>query len=197
MYGKNRHSDNSDNSLVNNGQHSHSHIPMEQFSVTPIPANNFNTKEEIEHDPLPPAVDYSGVSPSAKYQFRALSRRALSYHRRQRLTNVCCLVLWPVMLVLICFGISMTSGGDTTKFYKLAFCTNEADPATSSSFRLDKAPAELISGDNKVHSAWYPSAFMSGDSANYMPCVRWFGSTYPNKAPYENVTAADRAQPDT
>lgn len=196
MFGKNRHSDNSSNSLVNNGQHSHSYIPMEQVSVTPIPANNLNTKEEIAHDPLPPAVDYSGVSPSAKYQFRALSRRALSYHRRQRLTNVCCLVLWPVMLVLICFGIAMTAGGDSSKSYKIAFCTNEADPATSSTFSFSKLPAEVVSRDNKIHNACYPSGFIGSDSPAYLPCVRWFGSTYPNKAPYENVTAADRAQPD-
>ncbi|KAG0330256.1 hypothetical protein BG000_011771 [Podila horticola] len=53
---------------------------MEQFSVTPTPANNNNNNinEEIEHDSLPPAVDYSGVSPSARYQFRALGRGALS-----------------------------------------------------------------------------------------------------------------------
>ncbi|KAF9306749.1 hypothetical protein BG003_000886, partial [Podila horticola] len=198
-----RHSDNSSNSLVNNGQHSRSNIPMEQFSVTPIPAHNnnnnssnFNTNEEIEYDSLPPAVDYSGVSPSARYQFRALGRRALSYHRRQRLTNICCLVLWPVILVLITFGIALTSGGDSKKSYKLAFCTNEADPATSSSFVLEKAPAELISRDNKIHAAWYPSLFIGGHSNN-MPCVRWFGNTYPNKAPYENVTAADRAMPDS
>lgn len=195
MFGKNRHSDNSDNSLVNSGQYSHSHIPMEQFSVTPIPANNLNTKEKIEHDPLPPAVDYSGVSPSAKYQFRALSRRALSYHRRQRLSNVCCLVLWPVMLVLICFGIAMTTGKDSSKSFKIAFCTNEANPATGFSFTLTEPPAVLISRDNKIHNAWYPSGFLGGGSSN-LPCVRWFGSTYPNKAPYENVTAADRAQPD-
>ncbi|KFH67573.1 hypothetical protein MVEG_06305 [Podila verticillata NRRL 6337] len=196
MFGANRHSDNSDQSLVNSGQYSHGHIPMEQFSVTPIPANNLSTKEKIEHDPLPPAVDYSGVSPSAKYQFRALSRRALSYHRRQRLSNVCCLVLWPVMLVVICLGISMLTGGDSRKSFKIAFCTNEADPATSFSFQLSKPPAELISKDNKIHNAWYPSGFIGGDSPSDLPCVRWFGSTYPNKAPYENVTAADQAQPD-
>lgn len=108
------HSNNSANSLINNGQ-CHSHIPMEQFSVTPISANHnnkhrFNTKDGMEHDPLPPAVDYSGVSPTSRYQFRAMSRRALSYHRRQRLTNVCCLVLWPVILVLICFGIADLMG---------------------------------------------------------------------------------------
>ncbi|KAF9307177.1 hypothetical protein BGZ74_009883 [Mortierella antarctica] len=197
-----RHSDNSSNSLVNNSQHSHTNIPMEQFSVTPIPAHNnnnssnFNAKEEIEHDPLPPAVDYTGVSPSAKYQFRALGRRALSYHRRQRVTNVCCLVLWPIVLVLICFAISVTSGGDSKKTYTLAFCSNEADPATSTPVsNLDKVKAELISKDNKFHAAWYPSEFF-GQSRNQLPCVRWFGNTYPNKAPYENVTAADRAMPD-
>lgn len=197
-----RHSDNSSNSLVNNSQHSHTNIPMEQFSVTPIPAHNnnnssnFNAKEEIEHDPLPPAVDYTGVSPSAKYQFRALGRRALSYHRRQRVTNVCCLVLWPIVLVLICFAISVTSGGDSKKTYTLAFCSNEADPATSPPVsNLDKGKAELFSKDNKFHAAWYPSEFF-GQSRNQLPCVRWFGNTYPNKAPYENVTAADRAMPD-
>ncbi|KAF9309113.1 hypothetical protein BG003_010210, partial [Podila horticola] len=167
-----RHSDNSSNSLVNNGQHSRSNIPMEQFSVTPIPAHNnsnsnsnsnFNTKEEIEHDPLPPAVDYTGVSPSAKYQFRALGRRALSE--------------------------------DSNKFYKLLFCSNEADPATSRSFSPNKALTELISDDNTAHAGWYPDRFFDGTS-NRLPCVRWFGNTYPNKAPYENVTAADRAMPD-
>ncbi|KAG0330255.1 hypothetical protein BG000_011770, partial [Podila horticola] len=188
-----RQSDNSSNSLVNNGQHSRSNIPMEQFSVTPIPSHscsNFNTNEEIEHDSLPPAVDYWRVSPSAKYQFRALGRRALSYHRRQRVTNICCLVLWPVILVVICFVISQPISEESNKFYKLLFCSNEADPATSRTFSPNKALDELISDDNTAHAGWYPDRFFDGTS-NRLPCVRWFGNTYPNKAPYENVTAAD------
>ncbi|KAG0314656.1 hypothetical protein BG000_005473, partial [Podila horticola] len=195
-----RHSDKSSNSLVNNGQHgqhNRANIPMEQLSVTPIPApnnsnsnSNFNTKEEIEHDPLPPAVDYTGVSPSAKYQFRALGRRALSYHRRQRLTNICCLVLWPILLVLICYAIYMSSGGESKKPYMLTFCTNQADPATSFSFGLGAVYDDYVSEDNKYHASWYPSQFFNQGSKT-LPCVRWFGNTYPNKAPYENVTAAD------
>ncbi|KAG0008224.1 hypothetical protein BGZ81_004231, partial [Podila clonocystis] len=141
-------------------------------------------------------VDYSGVSPSAKYQFRALGRRALSYHRRQRVTNICCLVLWPILLVLICFAIYSTSGPDSKNSYTVAFCSNEADPVTSSSFGyLNKVKAEFITEDNKFHAAWYPSELYSKRSDS-LPCVRWFGNTYPNKAPYENVTAADRAMPD-
>ncbi|KAF9413574.1 hypothetical protein BGZ94_000677 [Podila epigama] len=195
-----RHSDNSSNSLVDKNSN-HTEIPMQQFSVTPIPASSSNNTDDhehgIEHDPLPPSVDYSGVKPTARYQFRALSRRALSYHRRQRITNIFCLIIWPVLLVLICFIIAVTSNPDKKKNFTLTFCTNKADPITSGVFSIRDAREEWSSSDNKIHSAWYPTAYFTSGYADELPCVRWFGESYPIKPPYENVTAADQAIPDT
>ncbi|GJJ67951.1 hypothetical protein EMPS_00297 [Entomortierella parvispora] len=143
---------------------------------------------ELEHDPLPPAVDFSGVHPTARYQFRALARRAVSFHRRQRFSNICCLVIWPVMLVLLCFVFSIVMGTGTTHVSgQVEFCSNDANPQTSPGFNLDKPDVGP--------AAWYPSAFSS--RAPSMPCVRWFGESYPSKAPYENATAAAISQPDS
>ncbi|KAG0340963.1 hypothetical protein BG004_006208 [Podila humilis] len=207
-----RHSDNSSNSLVNNTAGSnHSHIPLHPLS-TPAPvmpcntthrsATNSNISDSndlqlqqqqqhgIEHDPLPPAVNYAGVSPTARYQFRALGRRALSYHRRQRITNLFCLVLWPVIMVVVCFALANSGGGDKLKNYKVRYCTNEADLATSTN-------NDDMDQNNLVYRALYPAAQFSSSYSEDSPCVRWFGQAFPNKAPYENVTAADRAQPDS
>ncbi|KAG0346976.1 hypothetical protein BG004_000386 [Podila humilis] len=196
---KQHHPDNSSNSLVSNTHHTE--IPLQSLSCTHIHAsNNKNKVHEIEHDPLPPPVDYSGVTPTTRYQFRALGRRALSYHRRKRITNIICLVIWPIMMVVICLALSSTGQQDKAKNYREAYCTNEADPVTSAYIESIDMLAKMDS-QNRIHSAYYPIGFMgtSNDVKYARPssCVRWFGQTYPNKAPYENVTAADRAMPDT
>ncbi|KAF9185875.1 hypothetical protein BGZ51_002361 [Haplosporangium sp. Z 767] len=169
--------------------------------LTQIPMQDLNSdaKPRVhQHDPLPPAVDFSQVSPSTHYQFRALARRALSYHRRQRFTNICCLVIWPLLLVIFCFVITLLSREDL-EGYKgpVAFCVNEVDPLNNSGFSLGNVP-EPTGGRTKPAAAWYPSTFSKDHySSKRLPCVRWFGETYPIKAPYENVTAADMAQPDS
>ncbi|KAG0057842.1 hypothetical protein BGZ83_000029 [Gryganskiella cystojenkinii] len=173
--------------------HGHQTIPMETLSSR---ANIYDRNDkatnqfEHEHDPLPPAVDFTNVQPTARYQFRALARRALSYHRRQRSTNICCLVLWPVILVLLCFIFSIVMGsgrGSGRMNGTVDFCSKDADPQKDTVFGLDSASPGPV--------AWYPSGF-SGRTFS-LPCVRWFGESYPSKAPYENATAASLSQPDS
>lgn len=186
-----RLSDSSSNVLVSPHPSHQTHIPMQviQHNHDIIPLSS--KSDEIEHDPLPPAVDFSGLKPSTRYQFRALTRRALSYHRRQRNTNICCLVIWPVLLVVFCFIISLLAGGDSIDFDGVVgFCVNEANPQTSEPFTLAKVPTPTV-GPKQV-AAWYPLAFgNSHTSSDPLPCVRWFGDSYPIKAPYENVTHSE------
>ncbi|KAF9303979.1 hypothetical protein BGZ74_002645 [Mortierella antarctica] len=145
------------------------------------------------------------VTPTTRYQFRALARRALSYHSRQRSSNICCLVIWPVLLVTFCLIFSLIGdsdtgmGGSSGSFEGMArFCVNEADPQTSTSFRLSTIPKPA---DGKpLNVAWYPPSFTTTDSSserNLQPCVRWFNDGYPKRVPYENVTAVAASQPDS
>lgn len=170
-----------------------------------LPSSQLDNQPQIHvHDPLPPPVDFSQVTPSTRYQFRALARRALSYHRRQRSSNICCLVIWPVMLVIFCFIFSLIGdsdtnmGGGSSSFEGVVrFCVNEADPQTSPSFRLNKIPKPA---DGKLlNVAWYPPSFTTTDSSserNLQPCVRWFNDGYPKRMPYENLSAVAASQPD-
>jgi len=99
------------------------------------------------------------------------------------------------MLVLLCLGGAELLGREATKFYRVAYCTNKADPATS---LIVYGHTDMDNTRNSVaHAAWYPDlSFGPAPWNRALPCVRWFGSTYPNKAPYDNATAVDRAQPD-
>jgi len=184
-----RPSDSSSNALVS-PHPSQTYIPMKEFQHHSTV--QLGKSEEIEHDPLPPAVDFTGLKPSTHYQFRALARRALSYHRRQRNANVCCLVIWPVLLVLLSFIFSIIGASDPEFTGMVGFCVNEADPQTSQSFSLGGVPKPTTG--SKVNAAWYPRSFWSqseGGSAAIIPCVRWFGESYPAKAPFENTTTTE------
>ncbi|KAG0285069.1 hypothetical protein BGZ96_010645 [Linnemannia gamsii] len=172
----------------------HTHIPMEHLN-DPKSSNNSNPHLH-EHDPLPPAVDFSNVTPTTRYQFRALARRALSYHRRQRTSNICCLVIWPVLLVVLCFLFSLMGETPSKSSRIAAFCVNDADPLTSQEFELSKIPAGP-NGSNKIAAAWYPASLWDSGNSDALPCVRWFGESFPRKAPYENTTVAGAAQPDS
>ncbi|KAF9294425.1 hypothetical protein BGZ88_003919 [Linnemannia elongata] len=193
----NRLSDNSSsNALVyaHPGDH-HAHIPMEHLNDPKF--NNNSDPHLHEHDPLPPAVDFSNVTPTARYQFRALARRALSYHSRQRTSNICCLVIWPVLLVVLCLVFSLIGGESPSKQSKIAaFCVNDADPTTSRWFELGKIPAGP-NGSKRVPASWYPASLWGSRYGDSLPCVRWFGESFPRKAPYENTTVAGAAQPDS
>ncbi|KAI1321577.1 hypothetical protein EDD11_003057 [Mortierella claussenii] len=147
----------------------------------------------IQHDPLPPAVDYAGVTPSARYQFRGLARRALSYHRRQRVTNVICLVIWPALLVVLA---SLMAGTDLKEYKgKIAFCTNDVDPENDPDFFMPSPPYPE-NGANRPAAAWYPLQF-GENQQDHTSCVRWFGESFPIKAPYEKYSSLALHQPDS
>ncbi|KAF9144893.1 hypothetical protein BGX30_011113 [Mortierella sp. GBA39] len=185
----------SSNALVyaHPGDH-RTHIPMEHLND---PKFNNSDPHFHEHDPLPPAVDFSNVTPTARFQFRALARRALSYHSRQRSSNICCLVIWPVLLVVLCLVFAIISDGGLGKGSNIAaFCVNDADPTTSRSFDIEKIPVGP-NGSKRVPASWYPASLWSSRYSDPLPCVRWFGESFPRKAPYENTTVAGAAQPDS
>ncbi|KAG0021690.1 hypothetical protein BGZ80_001901 [Entomortierella chlamydospora] len=157
------------------------------------------TEVDIEHDPLPPAVDFNGVTPTTRYQFRALARRALSYHRRQRIANVICLILWPIILVLLCILMANMMGGhkDPDEYRgDVRFCVNEVNAQYNSDFYI---PEIMISDLDTTPpaTAWYPRSFAKNGRSQINPCVRWFGESYPSKAPYENASTSAIAQPDS
>ncbi|GJJ67939.1 ABC-2 type transport system ATP-binding protein [Entomortierella parvispora] len=158
-----------------------------QISMTDLKTST-DLKVEV-FEALPQPVDFSGVTPSTRYQVRGLARRALSYHRRQRFSSIFCLVLWPILLVLISFAIS--SSGNNTGLIR--YCTNEVNPQLDRAFDLNYGgfkPEE----NGVYNSPVYPSAF-GGEGYVNMPCVRWFAQSYPTKQPYENNTHPE--QPDT
>ncbi|KAF9922051.1 hypothetical protein FBU30_007846 [Linnemannia zychae] len=191
---QNRHSGNSSSkSLIYNHPTDHAHIPMEHLGEH----RSNKTSSIHEHDPLPPPVDFSNIKPTTRYQFRALARRALSYHRRQRLTNACCLVIWPVLLVVLCLVFSIIGQNDLGEPSRIAaFCANDADPLNDPQFQVSKVPLNP-KGSKRYPAAWYPASFWGNNYPDSLPCVRWFGESFPNKVPYENTTAQAAAQPDT
>ncbi|KAF9174646.1 hypothetical protein BGX21_009875 [Mortierella sp. AD011] len=156
------------------------------------------TEVDIEHDPLPPAVDLNGVTPTTRYQFRALARRALSYHRRQRITNAICLILWPIILVLLCILVGNMSGHKSPSEYRgdVRFCVNEVNAQYNSFFYVPNILIEDLDTTPPA-AAWYPQSFEKNAEYEANPCVRWFGESYPFKAPYENASASAIAQPDS
>lgn len=200
----------------------HSQVPMQELHRQHIkdPAehsrNTAHDNQFLGHDTLPPPVDYSMVKPTTRYQFRALSRRAISFQMRQGSTNCCCLIAWPVSLVIACLVFALIGNSDAGQNSKgndgdsgsigweglARFCTKEADPQTSTFFRINDLP-HPNPGEGVLNVGWYPTSFTVAtdvDARNgALPCVRWFGENYPRGGGvdvYTNVSAADAAQPD-
>jgi hypothetical protein len=142
-------------------------------------------------EPLPEPIDFSNIKPTTRHQFRGMARRSLSYHRRQRITNIGCLVVWPVLLVVLCqvLNKSLTL---VTREGLIRYCTNEADPQFGRMFSLNEGV--FMPGENKVYnSPSYPREFEPSEDSYDQACVRWFGDSYPVSAPYQNATWANAA----
>ncbi|KAF9934566.1 hypothetical protein BGZ67_003794 [Mortierella alpina] len=184
--------------------------------LTELSRNAAQENQFLGHDPLPPPVDYSMVKPTTRYQFRALSRRAISFQMRQGSTNCCCLIAWPVSLVIACLLFALIGNSDAGQssndndgdsgsigWEGLArFCTKEADPQTSTFFRINDLPRPNP-GEGVLNVGWYPTSFtvaIDKDARNSaLPCVRWFGEKYPGGGVdvYTNTSVKDAAQPDS
>ncbi|KAF9968926.1 hypothetical protein BGZ73_009016, partial [Actinomortierella ambigua] len=160
-------------------------------------------KESLKHDALPPPVDFSEASPSLHLQLRGLARKTLSYHRRQIKTNIFCLVIWPILIVVAAFALA--SIGRTpipSRDIDLRYCVNEADPFNDVSFdpldpKGDHFNARFVKVvDNKINIAHFPTKF-GPYSFKKLPCIRWFGDNIPIKNPYENSTLPPQNEPHT
>ncbi|RKO85831.1 hypothetical protein BDK51DRAFT_32114 [Blyttiomyces helicus] len=130
------------------------------------------------------------------YQGRALARKALSFQRRQWFTNICCIALCPIMMVIISsvLGTVITHliQGDQG-IRNIVYCSNT--PVVDSTgfpilngtdLRLPSSTA-IPSNIGKVtyllnfmfymfiSSTENPGAATFGDTN---PCVMWFGENY-------------------
>ncbi|KAF9334496.1 hypothetical protein BG006_002055 [Podila minutissima] len=162
---------------------SHLSIPMQ-------PVDGTKDVEAIEFEPLPTPFDFSGMKPTARYQTRALARRALSFHARQRITNGICLIIWPVLMALLNYFLAaFIAGEDSVKQGIFRMCVNEANPQRSRFVTFGKhnlSPEEAAHGFN---ASYYPKTNKLGGFYTYPePCVRWFGESHPNQPPYMNGT---------
>lgn len=169
-------------------QNTPSPSPHQDDSPIQISMDSMIEKEIFE--PLPEPVDFSHIKPTTRYQFRGMARRALSYHRRQRITNIGCLVVWPVLLVVLCHVLNKTLDSIDRQGL-IRYCTNEADPQFGRVFFLRNGG--FLPEDNNIYnSPSYPVAFEpKGDEKSEQPCVRWFGESFPVSAPYQNATWAN------
>ncbi|KAG0089085.1 hypothetical protein BGZ93_010054 [Podila epicladia] len=164
---------------------SHSSMPMNPIGGTT------KKHETIEFEPLPPPVNFSGMKPTAKYQARALARRALSFHSRKRITNGICLVIWPILMVALNYALAdIISWKGTGPRGVFRMCVNEVDPLRTRSADFNRRlllPEEIEYGFN---ASFYPKFTRNFEEpyTEFLPCVRWFGASHPDQPPYANGT---------
>ncbi|KAG0358872.1 hypothetical protein BG005_001686 [Podila minutissima] len=138
-------------------------ISQSHLSIPMQPVDDTKDFEAIEFEPVPTPVDFSGMKPTARYQTRALARRALSFHARQRITNGICLIIWPILMALLNYFLATLIAGE----YNLS-------------------PEEVAHGFNA--SYYLKTDRLWGYYTYPEPCVRWFGESHPNQPPYMNGT---------
>ncbi|RKP13742.1 hypothetical protein BJ684DRAFT_15885, partial [Piptocephalis cylindrospora] len=145
--------------------------------------------------------------PRKTHQFRALSRKTVSYQKRQWFVNICCLALCPFAMVAIAgiMGIVVRSiVANANPIQEYLYCSNLSAmspsnlPITNSS-NLPTTPASQVPGaqgtgeggmvrhTNFLLNNNMGSSFSIPTSAA-TSCVFWFGHSYPARAPYEAAT---------
>ncbi|KAF9150450.1 hypothetical protein DFQ26_001602, partial [Actinomortierella ambigua] len=91
-------------------------------------------------------------------------------------TNICCLVVWPILIVVAAFALSLTGGSQTfSPDIDLRYCVNEADVFNDVQFdplnpKRDGHTSRFIKlVDNKINAAWFPE-----DRYTPSPAGTWF-----------------------
>ncbi|KAJ3013234.1 hypothetical protein HKX48_005863 [Thoreauomyces humboldtii] len=139
------------------------------------------------------------------YQVRALGRKALSFQRRQWFTNVCCIAMCPLLMVVVSALVGMIITNlikNQTSGFDLVYCSNlisineQAWPITNlDAAGITTTPAGQIPGTTRTtrHANFYSMLLLataSGDIQQLtqltlqallpnVPCVSWFGEGYP------------------
>jgi hypothetical protein len=152
-----------------------------------------------------PAEPTNHIKLGKPNQFRAFSRQSLSYSKRQWFTNICCISLCPVFIIIVSFAMqtliqNLTLNG-IDQDYQSLYCTNQ------SSINQQQWPIYNIKalGVQNFRASTYVGAtkpvkhlnflqraifvdLSSIDSLNVYsalsltgssPCANWFGSQYP------------------
>ncbi|KAJ3297347.1 hypothetical protein HDU79_003962 [Rhizoclosmatium sp. JEL0117] len=148
-----------------------------------------------------------GNEPRKPNQLKALSRKTISFQQRQMFTNICCICLCPLMMVIISAGLGTLINSLIAKSFvaeDILYCGNNAS-LTATGWPVFNYSDSRIYGANTTN----------GKSVNYMsfvnlndidgppgavllnankPCVYWFGDEYPSNSPiyekYGNLTGA-------
>lgn len=167
------------------------HSSQSHLSIPMQPVDTSKDEGAIEFEPLPTPVDFSGMKPTARYQTRALARRALSFHARQRLTNGMCLIVWPILMAILIYVLATIVAGEFNVAQGVfRMCANDANPLNSRRIvfnERDLTPEEIASGFNASYYPRFNRNFHKWYTEN-LPCVRWFGESHPNQPPYANGT---------
>lgn len=165
-------------------------ISQSHLSIPMQPVDDTKDVEAIEFEPVPTPVDFSGMKPTARYQTRAVARRALSFHARQRITNGICLIIWPILMALLNYFLATLIAGEySDRQGVFRMCVNEVNPQRSRFVAFgdqELSPEEVAHGFNA--SYYLKTDRLWGYYTYHEPCVRWFGESHPNQPPYMNGT---------
>ncbi|KAI8815091.1 hypothetical protein BJ742DRAFT_659980, partial [Cladochytrium replicatum] len=140
------------------------------------------------------------------YQLRALARKTLAYQSRQWFTNICCITLCPLVMVVIAslLGIvvrQLIANQLTIEEYLYCSSLDAMDPATNWPYTnilnttvkgllpvTDRSSIPDAQTDTVRHlNVGPPPSAGTFSTANY-PCVRWFGT---NQYPYSSLYERD------
>jgi hypothetical protein len=141
-------------------------------------------------------------------QFRAFSRRAVAFQKRQWFENVCCILLCPLLMILLAFVLRTVmsnladSGG---KKFQVMYCSNVSslNEQNFPVYNLD-SPNVKTNADQSVRFVNYLSRLslvdltgrdpvgqlVAASVAGSLPCAQWFGEDYPKDSsnPYAPPT---------
>ncbi|KAJ3235230.1 hypothetical protein HDU78_005301 [Chytriomyces hyalinus] len=171
------------------------------IDVTAIDMKNASGQVHPEEQGI--ATNQPGMETRKSRQFRALSRKAISFQKRQMFTNVCCICLCPLMMVVISAGLgtlinSLISRSATVE--RILYCGREASlndagfPIFNSS---DSRVFGFDSSDGKVVNfmRFSASAVGTGLGGKNYPCVYWLGASYPKNSDVYEKNAALKGFP--
>ena len=143
-------------------------------------------------------------------QYTALAKKALSFQKRQRFTNICCITLCPLIMVVISAGLGgliQTLITRSSVIYEYIYCSNVDNMNSNnvpywdtSDWRLKNVSSSDIPGArlaSLITSNWaiitvFSTTRQPGATQAFAkrPCSYWFGEQYPAGILYERPTAA-------
>ncbi|ORY27578.1 hypothetical protein BCR33DRAFT_725456, partial [Rhizoclosmatium globosum] len=146
------------------------------------------------------AAESSGASqgPLKSNQLRALTRKAISYQKRQMFTNICCVCCCPLMMVIISSVLGTVLGKLIQQSYtveNIQYCSNN-NSLTSYGFPYFNTSDSRIYGYGTQNGKSVNFMYYSDQVLSYTvtqtshACVYWFGENYPqDSAIYEKNAA--------